>query len=64
MIVDPVDRISRICDDADGDKLTRIAAVLGYVECRHQWGNFQTWNDASGEHGSKRCVLCGRYVQW
>lgn len=26
---DPVDRISRICDDAEGDKLTRIAAVLG-----------------------------------
>jgi len=33
-------------------------------ECQHEWGNFQEWNDASGLHGSKRCILCGRYVQW
>ena len=29
MTADPVDVISRICDDAEGNKLTRIAAVLG-----------------------------------
>jgi hypothetical protein len=28
---DPVDRISRICDDGSGDKLTRIAIVLGFA---------------------------------
>jgi hypothetical protein len=32
--------------------------------CRHEWGNYTEWNDTSGLHGSKRCILCGRYVQW
>lgn len=29
MTADPVDVISRICDDGEGDKLNRISAVLG-----------------------------------
>lgn len=32
--------------------------------CRHEWQNHQSWTDSSGEHGSKKCAKCMRYVQW
>jgi len=34
------------------------------VTCEHEWGQFKEWNDASGLHGSKRCIKCGQYLQW
>jgi hypothetical protein len=39
-------------------------AALRTEQCLHHWGEFKQWNDASGEHGSKRCIACGKYLQW
>lgn len=33
-------------------------------ECQHEWVGFQSWSNTTGEHGSKRCAKCSRYVEW